>query len=79
MTPANAGTSGACNDARGHYVNGKGRTLMSYSTECSDCDRKSHISNPDVDFGFGNASGILGSRDNARCANLTVGHVAAYQ
>ena len=40
--------------ARGHYVNGKGRSLMSYADNCSNgCDRKSNISNPDVDFGFG--------------------------
>ncbi len=78
--PANAGTSGACSDARGHYVSGKGRTLMSYSTECSnnDCSRRAILSNPDVDFSFGNPSGISGSRDNARCAELTVGNVAGY-
>jgi hypothetical protein len=85
--PESAGDSGACKDGttkygRGHYVAGKGRTLMSYDDPCIDlgttCDRVALISNPDVDFSFGEPSGIANARDNARCANLTVSHVAAY-
>ena len=76
--PANGG--GACGDAHGHYVSGEGRTLMSYSNQCSNnnCTRVALISNPSVDFSFGDPSGISGQRDNARCANLSVGNVAAY-
>ncbi|MEM7582892.1 MAG: M12 family metallo-peptidase [Acidobacteriota bacterium] len=74
------GSDGACTDARGHYLSGQGRTLMTYDTACSqDCPVATMFSNPSIDFDFGDPSGISGSRDNARCANLSVGNVAGYR
>ena len=76
--PGNGG--GTCDDAHGHYVDQQGRTLMSYSSYCTndDCTRLGIISDPDIDFDFGDPSGITGERDNARCARLIVPNVAAY-
>ena len=78
--PAYAGNSGACSDARGHFVDQEGRTLMSYYNQCTNnnCPRVALISDPGIDFDFGDPSGIINERDNARCARLTVGNVAAY-
>ena len=73
-------TSGGAEYARGHFVSGSGRTIMSYSSPCSGgCPKELLFSNPDIDFSFGNPSGIANERDNARCANLTVGAVAGYR
>ena len=78
--PANAGNSGACSDARGHFVDQEGRTLMSYDNRCTsnNCPRVALISDPGIDFDFGDPSGITNERDNARCARLTVGNIASY-
>ena len=71
---------GTCDDAHGHFVDQKGRTVMSYLDDCTgeNCPREARFSDPDLDFSFGDPSGIDGDRDNARCARLTVPNVAAY-
>ena len=86
VTLGSGSTSGACTTsggaeyARGHFVSGQGRSIMSYGSPCSSsCPAEPMFSNPNLDFSFGQDSGIANERDNARCANLTVGKVAAYQ
>ena len=86
--PDEAGTSdaGACTTssgveyARGLKVSGQKRTIMAYG--CSggnNCPRVGLFSNPDIDFEFGDPTGVVDEQDNARCANLTVGAIAAYK
>lgn len=76
--PANAG-GGAFPYARGHFVNGSYRTVMSYSTQCvGGCTRRPYFSNPLVSF-QGAASGIAEERDNARAGNQTAPIVAAFR
>ncbi|GMU42037.1 MAG: hypothetical protein IT479_00860 [Xanthomonadales bacterium] len=68
--PANA-SGGSFAYARGHFVDGNYRTVMSYSTECTlGCTRRPYFSNPNVSF-QGAASGVADQRDNARAANQT--------
>ena len=71
---------GTCDDAHGHFVDQKGRTVMSYLDDCTgeNCPREARFSDPDLDFSFGDPSGVAGDRDNAHCARLTVPNVAAY-
>ena len=54
-----------------HYVNGSYRTVMSYSSPCSNgCSRVAQFSNPDVVYN-GVPTGVEGSRDNAQTGSLT--------
>lgn len=52
--------------AFGHFVDGSYRTVMSYSSPCTQgCTRRPYFSNPEVIFS-GAATGIAEERDNAR-------------
>jgi hypothetical protein len=63
----------------GHFVNGVFRTVMSYSSPCSNgCTRVAHYSNPSVYYN-GYPTGIPDQRDNARTANLTMPIVAEFR
>lgn len=65
------GSGGSFAYARGHFVDGSYRTVMSYSDSCTmGCTRRSYFSNPNVSF-MGVPSGIVDQRDNARAANQT--------
>lgn len=76
--PAN-GSGGSFAYARGHFVDGNYRTVMSYSTACTmGCTRRPYFSNPNVNF-QGAASGIADQRDNARAANQTAPIAAQFR
>ncbi len=63
----------------GHYHNGSYRTVMSYSAQCANgCSRRQYFSNPDVQFND-LATGIDGSRDNARTLEQTAAIVADFR
>ena len=51
----------------GHFVDGSFRTVMSYSSQCTDykCPVVAHFSNPNISYA-GQPTGIHGSRDNHR-------------
>ena len=55
----------------GRFVNGNYRTVMSYSSPCTNgCSRVSHFSNPDISYN-GVPTGIADESDNARTGDLT--------
>lgn len=57
-------------DPKTGFVMGAFRTVMGNHASCPDCLRKTHFSNPDVNF-FEEPTGIANERDNARTANIT--------
>lgn len=62
-----------------HFVNGKFRTVMSYSDQCSSgCTKAPHFSNPSKNY-IGIATGISNQRDNARALRNTDSIVAAFR
>ncbi len=66
--PANGPAAGSASYpwSFGHYVNGSFRTVMSYSSQCTQgCTRVAHFSNPSITYN-GQATGIASQRDNAR-------------
>lgn len=76
--PAN-GSGSSYPYAYGHFVDGNYRTVLSYSTECTQgCTRRPYFSNPNVVF-QGAATGIADQRDNARAGNQTAAIVAAFR
>ncbi len=55
----------------GHWHDGEYRTVMSYSSNCSNgCSRRQYFSNPDVMFN-GLPTGVADERDNARSLEQT--------
>lgn len=65
--------------AFGHFHSGAYRTVMSYSSECTDtCSRAPYFSNSNVDNG-GLATGIADERENYRTINNTASIVAAFR
>lgn len=76
--PANA-SGGSFAYARGHFIDGNYRTVLSYSTECTmGCTRRPYFSNPNVSF-QGAPSGIADQRDNARALNQTAPVAAQFR
>lgn len=76
--PANGGSS-AYPYSFGHYVSGNYRTVMSYSNQCTGgCTRRPQFSNPDVEF-QGAATGLRGTRNNARSLEGTADTVANFR
>lgn len=62
-----------------HYHNGSYRTVMSYSSECTNgCSRRQYYSNPDIQFN-GLDTGIVDERDNARTLEQTTIIVADFR
>ena len=79
--PANGGAPDAAFQpySFGHNVNGKFRTVMSYSTECPDgCKRVPYWSNPDVNY-QDDPTGVADQRDNARLLRETGPIVAKFR
>jgi len=65
--------------AFGHFHSGAYRTVMSYSTECTDsCSRAPYFSNSNVKH-QGLDTGILDERENYRVINNTASIVAAFR
>jgi Metallo-peptidase family M12B Reprolysin-like len=65
--------------SKGHFVDFRFRTIMSYSTECgsnANCPRIDHFSNPAATFD-GLPVGIANDRDNARLVQATHARYAA--
>ena len=63
----------------GQIVNGVFRTVMSYPNGCPNgCERLAYFSNPNVSY-LGHPTGVSGTNDNARTANLTASIVAAFR
>lgn len=54
-----------------HYVNGSYRTVMSYSSPCSNgCTRVMRFSNPNINYA-GVPTGVVNEKENARTGDLT--------
>ncbi|MCO5334637.1 MAG: zinc-dependent metalloprotease [Pyrinomonadaceae bacterium] len=76
--PENGGTA-AYPYGYGHYVNGKFRTVMSYSNPCTlGCTRVAYFSNPMINY-MDLPTGIDNQRDNARSINNTADWIANYR
>ncbi|MBX7220315.1 MAG: hypothetical protein K1Y36_10255 [Blastocatellia bacterium] len=76
--PANGGTA-AYAYSYGHFVDGQFRTVMSYSSECTQgCTRVAHFSNPNVNY-TGLPTGLAGTRDNAQSLNNTAVTVSNFR
>lgn len=62
-----------------HYVNGSYRTVMSYSSPCSNgCSRVARFSSPSVIYA-GQPAGIVDERENALTGDATAPIVAAFR
>lgn len=77
--PGNSGNSAPFSYAHGHFIDGKYRTVMSYSSLCTGgCPKAPYFSNPAVSY-MGHPTGVAGERDNHLALNNTVATVSAFR